>query len=54
MASTDELLHELMEICRKHEDPTRERGFLSQLFGTTLYHEKQTGVAEKQVSPKEE
>lgn len=54
MASTDERLDELMEICRKHEDPTGESGFLRQLFGTTLYHEKQTGVPEKQVSSKEE
>jgi hypothetical protein len=54
MASTDELLDELMEKCKKHEDPNGESGFLRQLFRTTLYHEKQTGMTEKQVSSKKE
>lgn len=54
MASTDELLDELVEKCKKHEDPNGERGFLKLLFGTTLYHEEQTGMTENQVSSKKE
>jgi hypothetical protein len=46
MASTDEQLDELMAHCKKHEDPTGEGGFLSQLFRTTLQLAKQSGMTE--------
>jgi hypothetical protein len=54
MASTDEQLDELMEHCKKHEDPTGENGFLRQLFRTTLHQEKRAGMTENQVSVKKE
>lgn len=54
MASADELIDELMEKCKKHEDPTGESGFLRQLFKTTLHQGKKTGMPESQVAFKKE
>lgn len=48
MASIDELLDQLMEKCKKHEDPNGENGFLSQLFRTTLQSANQSGMTEHQ------
>jgi hypothetical protein len=47
MASTDEILDELMEHCKKHEDPTGENGFLRQLFRTSLYQDKKSIMSEQ-------
>lgn len=47
MASTDELLDELMEHCKKHEDINGENGFLRQLFRTTLYQDKKSIIPEE-------
>jgi hypothetical protein len=44
MASSDDIIDELMEKCKKHEDPTGECGFLEQLFRTTLCHDKKNGL----------
>jgi hypothetical protein len=54
MASTDELLDEMMEHCKKHEDPTGENGFLRQLFRTALHQEKSARLTENQVLIKKE
>lgn len=54
MASTDEQLDELMELCKKHEDPTGDGGFLSQLFRTTLQSSKQSGMTELPDNPQAE
>jgi hypothetical protein len=47
MASTDELLEELMEHCKKHEDLTGENGFLRQLFRATRYQDKKSVMPEE-------
>jgi hypothetical protein len=54
MATTDELLDQLMESCKKHENPNEFGGFLNQLFRTTLNQDLHAGMTEDRVSTKEE
>jgi hypothetical protein len=54
MATTDDLLDNLMNNCKKHEDPTGENGFLRQLFRTALHQNKKTGTTEHKVSSMKE
>lgn len=43
MATTDELLDNLIESCKKHENPAGNGGFLNQLFRTTLHQDTYVG-----------
>ena len=54
MVTTDDLLDNLMNNCKKPGDLVGENGFLRKLFRTTLHQEKDAWMTENQVSVKKE
>jgi hypothetical protein len=54
MATTDDLLDNLMNNCKKPGDLVGENSLLNQLFRTTLQSAKQSGMTELPDNPPEE
>jgi len=54
MATTDDLLDNLMNNCKKPGDLVGENSLLSELFRTTLHSAKQSGMTEVPDNPPDE